>query len=143
MEFTIRQWYYMIQICFYHIHFQKKFKRLIFHCFSMKTHKKIYAKLQFTNHHKWMQFFFISILENIVTKFPTNYPSIIIGDFNINMLSNTIESITLQNYMNTHNFHITFIQSITSNNTQIDHRWTNTPNTIMSYWINTSLLDRS
>jgi hypothetical protein len=46
--------------------------------------------------------FFISILENIVTKIPTNCPTIIIKDFNINMLTNTIESITLQNYMKTH-----------------------------------------
>ncbi len=67
-----------------------------------------------------MQIFFIFILENTITKIRTNYPTIIIGDFNINMFTNTIESITLQNYMNTHNFHITFIQSITSTNTQID-----------------------
>jgi endonuclease/exonuclease/phosphatase family metal-dependent hydrolase len=71
--------------------------------------------------------FFISVLENIITKIPTNYPTIIIGDFNINMLTNTIESITLQNYINTHGFHITFIASTTPNNTQIDHIWTNAP----------------
>jgi hypothetical protein len=71
--------------------------------------------------------FFISILENIVTKVPTNYPIIIIRDFNINMLTNTIESITLQNYMNTHGFHITFIENTTPNNMQIDHIWTNAP----------------
>jgi hypothetical protein len=71
--------------------------------------------------------FFISILENIITKIPTNFPTIIIGDFNINMLTNKIESITLQKYMNTHGFHITFIASTTSNNTKIDHIWTNAP----------------
>jgi hypothetical protein len=71
--------------------------------------------------------FFISILENIITKIPTRCPSIIIKDFNINMLTNTIESITLQNYMNTHGFHITFIENTTPNNTQIDHIWTNAP----------------
>jgi hypothetical protein len=71
---------------------------------------------------------FISTLENIVTNFFTNYPTIIIGDFNINMLTNTIKSITLQNYMKTHSFHITFIESTTlNNNTQIDHIWTNAP----------------
>jgi len=43
------------------------------------------------------------------------------------MLANTIESITLQNYMNTHGFHITFIENTTPNNTQIDHIWTNAP----------------
>jgi len=71
--------------------------------------------------------FFISILENIFTKIPTNCPTIIIRDFNNNILTNTIESITLQNYMNTHGFHITFRESITPNNTQIDHTWTNVP----------------
>jgi hypothetical protein len=64
---------------------------------------------------------FIPILKNIVTKIPTNCPTIIIDDFNINMLMNTIESITLQNNMNSHDFHITFIQSTTPNNTQINH----------------------
>jgi hypothetical protein len=71
--------------------------------------------------------FFISILENIITKIPTNYPTIIVADFNINMLTYTIESITLQNYMNTHGFHIAFIASTTPNNTQIDHIWANAP----------------
>jgi hypothetical protein len=37
------------------------------------------------------------------------------------MLTNTIESSTLKNYMNIHNFHITVIESRTPNNTQIDH----------------------
>jgi hypothetical protein len=51
------------------------------------------------------------IFKNIVTKIPTNCPTIIIRDFNINMLAYTTKSITLQNSMNTHNFHITFIES--------------------------------
>jgi hypothetical protein len=85
--------------------------------------------------------FFISILENIFTKIPTNCPTIIIKDFNNNILTNTIESITLQNYMNTHGFHITFIESTTPNNTQIDHIWTNVPTqqchseSTQVYWI--------
>jgi hypothetical protein len=29
--------------------------------------------------------------------------------------------------MNNHGFHITFIESTTPNNTQIDHIWTNVP----------------
>ncbi len=69
--------------------------------------------------------FFISILENIITKIPNNYPTIIIVD--LNMLTNTIESIPLRKYMNTHGFHITFIESTTLNNTQINYIWTNAP----------------
>jgi hypothetical protein len=58
------------------------------------------------------------------------------------MLTNTIESITLQNYMNTHDFHITFIQSTTPNNTQINHIWTNARTqqchieSTQAYWTN-------
>jgi hypothetical protein len=59
------------------------------------------------------------------------------------MLTNTIESITLQNYMNTHDFHITFIQSTTPNNTQINHIWTNARTQQCHICINTSLLDKS
>jgi hypothetical protein len=68
---------------------------------------------------------FISIFKNIIPKIPTNCPTIIIGDFNINMLAYRTKSITLQNYMNTSNFHIIFIENMTFNNTQIDHIWIN------------------
>jgi NADPH-dependent 7-cyano-7-deazaguanine reductase QueF-like protein len=57
----------------------------------------------------------------MVTKIVPNCPTIIIEHFNINMLTNTIESSTLKTYMNTHNFHITLNESTTPNNTQIDH----------------------
>jgi hypothetical protein len=43
------------------------------------------------------------------------------------MLTNTIESITLENYMKTRGFHTTFIKNTTPNNTQINHIWTNAP----------------
>ncbi len=67
---------------------------------------------------------FISIFKNIITKILTNCPTIIIGDFNINMLAYRTESITLKK-KNTSNFHITFIENTTFNNTQIDHIWIN------------------
>jgi hypothetical protein len=47
---------------------------------------------------------------------------------------------TLQIYMNMHNFHITCIESITPNKTQFDHIWTNVPTrqchvgTTQAYW---------
>jgi len=65
--------------------------------------------------------FFISILKNIVTKIPTNCPIKIIRDFKINMLTNTIELKKIQKYMNTHGFHITSIENMTHNSTQINH----------------------
>ncbi len=53
---------------------------------------------------------FIFVLKNIITKIPTNCPTIIIRESNIYMLAYTTKSITLQNSMNTHNFLITFIE---------------------------------
>jgi len=43
------------------------------------------------------------------------------------MLTNSIKLITLQNYVNIHNFHITCIESTTPNNTQTNRIWTNAP----------------
>jgi len=48
-------------------------------------------------------FYFISILETILEKNPIDYPTIVIGDFNVNMLTNTSQSKTLQN-MNKYKF---------------------------------------
>ncbi len=82
----------MIQICSYHIHFQKEnsnvefpivfFNEITQHAFHIIA---TYKPPQMNTN------FFFSILENIVTKIPTNSPTIIIGNFNINMLTNTIE----------------------------------------------------
>ncbi len=94
--------------------------------FSLKTHTSFIhnCNLQTTpNEHKFLHFH----LENIITKIPTNYPTNNNWNFNINMLTNTIESIILENYMKTHGFHITFIKSTTPNSTQINHIWTNAP----------------
>jgi hypothetical protein len=48
-------------------------------------------------------FYFISILETILEKIPIDYPIIVIGDFHVNMLTNTSQSKTLQN-MNKYKF---------------------------------------
>jgi hypothetical protein len=58
---------------------------------------------------------------------PSNCPIVIIGDFNINLLINTIQSTTLQTFMKKYNFKPTFFKSITISDTQIDHIWTNAP----------------
>jgi FAD synthase len=80
------------------------------------------------------------ILKNIVQKMPSHCSIVIIGDFNIIFLTNTNQSSTLQAFMNKYNFKLTFIESTTINDTQIDHIWINTT---MSFWNNTSILDRS
>ncbi len=66
------------------------------------------------------------ILENIIQKMPSPFPTIIIGDFNIDFLTKTNQS-TLQAFMNKYNLKLTFIESTTINDTQIDHIWTNAP----------------
>jgi hypothetical protein len=70
---------------------------------------------------------FNSILENIVPKMPSHCPTIIIGNFNIIFLTKKNQSSTLQAFMNKYNLKLTFIESTTINDTQIDHIWTNAP----------------
>ncbi len=45
----------------------------------------------------------------------------IIGDFNIDLLTNTIHLTTLQAFMKKHNFKPTYFESTTINDTQINH----------------------
>jgi len=45
-------------------------------------------------------FYFISILETILAKIPIDCPIVVVGDFNVNMLTNTSQSMTLKNIMN-------------------------------------------
>jgi hypothetical protein len=52
-------------------------------------------------------------------------PTVIIGDFNIDFLTKTNQSSTLQAFMNKYNLKLTFIENTTINNTQIDHIWAN------------------
>jgi hypothetical protein len=56
-----------------------------------------------------------------------NCQTIIIGDFNINMLTKTSESLALQNLMNKYNLKFIFLGNSTINNTQFYHIWTNAP----------------
>jgi ABC-type arginine transport system permease subunit len=65
---------------------------------------------------------------------------VIIGIFNTNFLTKTNQSSTLQEFMNKYNFKLIFIEITTINDTQINHIWTNVT---MSFWNNTSILDRS
>jgi endonuclease/exonuclease/phosphatase family metal-dependent hydrolase len=67
------------------------------------------------------------MLETFIHKMPSNCPIVIIGDFNIDLLTNTIQSTTLQAFMKKYNFKLTFSKSITISDTQIDHIWTNAP----------------
>jgi hypothetical protein len=52
---------------------------------------------------------------------------VIIANFNIDLLTNIIQSTTLQTFMKKYNFKLTFFESIAINDTQIDHIWTNAP----------------
>jgi len=54
-----------------------------------------------------------------------NVPIIIIRDFNINILTETCQSTTLCNFMNTQKFKLLFFKYTTINKRQIYHMWTN------------------
>jgi len=67
------------------------------------------------------------IIKIIIQKLPSHCPTIIIGDFNIDFLTKTNQSSTLQEFMNKYNLKLNFIENTTINDTQIDHIWTNAP----------------
>ncbi len=70
-----------------------------------------------------------------------DYVTILIVDFNINMLKKTLQSTTFQNLMYKYKLKLTFIESTMIDNTQIDHIWTNAPTqqchsgVTQAYWI--------
>jgi hypothetical protein len=51
----------------------------------------------------------------------------IIGDFNIDLLTNTIQLATLKAFMKKYNFKPTYFESTTISDTQINRIWTNAP----------------
>jgi hypothetical protein len=87
---------------------------------------------------------FCCILETIIKQMPQNIPTIIIGDFNVNILIETCQSTTLHNFMNTKNFNLLFSQYTTINkNTNRPHmdKCTNTTMSFKTINMFTSHLD--
>jgi hypothetical protein len=56
---------------------------------------------------------------------PLNCPTIILRDFNVNMLVKTSKSTMLNFFMNKYIFEIIIFECTTIYNTQLDHLWTN------------------
>jgi len=52
--------------------------------------------------------YFYCILETIIKQMPQNVPTIIIGDFNVDILTKTCQFMTLHNFMNTQKFKLLF-----------------------------------
>jgi hypothetical protein len=73
---------------------------------------------------------------------PSHCPIVIIEDFNINFLTKTNQTSTLQAFINNYNLKLTFIENSIVNDTQIDHIWTNAPiqqchyGMTQAYWTN-------
>ncbi len=61
--------------------------------------------------------YFVFILKSIFQKVPMDCPTIIIRDFNINMLTNTLQSTKLQNFMDKYGLQLVFFETITTHNT--------------------------
>jgi len=68
--------------------------KFIFASFNQNTRKAIHV-IAILKPLKMQIFYFILILENIVENIPINCPTIMIGDYNVDMLTNTSQ---LQNY---------------------------------------------
>ncbi len=69
--------------------------------------------------------YFNSILKTILKDVLKDYLTILIGDLNIYMLTETLQSTTFQNLMNKYKLKLTFIESTNIDDTQIDCIWTN------------------
>lgn len=66
---------------------------------------------------------FCYILETIIKQMLQNIPTIIIKDFNVDILIESCQPITLCNFMNTKKFKLLFFEYTTINKTQIDHTY--------------------
>ncbi len=74
---------------------------------------------------------------------PQDYLTILIGDFNIDMLKKTFQSTHFKNLMNKYKLKFAFIESTTIGSTQIDYIWTNAPTQQCHSGVhNTSILHR-
>jgi hypothetical protein len=71
--------------------------------------------------------YFCCILETIIKQMPQNVSTIIIEDFNVDILTKTCQSMILCNFMNIQKFKVLFFKYTTIDKTQIDHIWTNAP----------------
>jgi len=77
---------------------------------------------------------------------PKGYATILIGDFNIDMLKKTPQSTTFQNLMYKYKLKLTFFENTIINNTHIDRIWTNAPTqqchlgVTQAYWIDHKLV---
>ncbi len=69
--------------------------------------------------------FSFNYLENIYAKAPHYCPTIFIGDFNVNMLENTLSSKQLPDYMQQHQFVLNFPKSTTIYKSRFNHIWSN------------------
>jgi hypothetical protein len=78
--------------------------------------------LLFTNQHIE---FFLQLLKCIYVKAPCHCPTIVIGDFNVDMLENISSLQKLKDYMQQHKFILTFLERITIHNSQLDNVWSN------------------
>jgi hypothetical protein len=89
---------------------------------------------------------FNSILETILKYVPKDFPIILIGEFNIDILKKTPQSTKFQNLMEKYNLKFILSKSTTINNTQINNIWINAPTqqchlrVTKAYWIDHELV---
>ncbi len=92
--------------------------------FNENTWKAIYVIAIYKPPHKQVSYF-ISILKPILKKTLTNCPIVIIGDFNIEMLTNTLQWMELKKIMNKYGLQLVSFETTTIYNILIDHIWIN------------------
>ncbi len=89
--------------------------------FNESTWEALYLIVAYKSHKMQVNNYFCCILETIIKQMPSNVPMIIIRDFNVDILTETCQSTTLCNFMNTQKINILFFEYTTINKTQINH----------------------
>jgi hypothetical protein len=116
---------FMMQIMHYvHTKPQKNGIEIIATTFNINTRRAIHGVAIYEPPTTHIQSF-LQLLESIYVKASHNFPTIFIGDFNVNMLKNTITSKQLVNYMHQCKFTLNFQESTTIHDSQLDYTWNN------------------
>ncbi len=107
-----------------HTKYKKNCIEIIVTTFNINTRRTIHVVAIYKPMTTHIQSFF-QLLENIYVKASHHFPTIFIGNFNVDMLKSTIPSKQLVNYMHQCKFTLNFQESTTIHDSQLNYTWNN------------------
>lgn len=114
----IQHWHHMKHIALWELD--------ILHQHSIKIQGNIFMSLLSTNLHNCYIQHLWGTLEFVFDLMPTSCPTVIIGDFNVNMLQqNSTQSNDLDSFMHYYSTKFQFIWITINYGSHVDHIWTN------------------